>query len=107
MDADLSQGIALFGDFFDAIGLSVAIIDQDGRYAYYNQECSQLDEYTAEQALGAYLLELYPELDESNSTLLQALRQGRSYRNHYQRYRNPRGKAVHQVHTTLPLKRAD
>lgn len=107
MDADLSQGIALFGDFFDAIGLSVAIIDQDGRYAYYNQECSQLDEYTAEQALGAYLLELYPELDENSSTLLQALRQGRSYRNHYQRYRNPRGKAVHQVHTTLPLKRAD
>ena len=53
------------------------------------------------------MLELYPELDESSSTLLQALRQGRSYRNHYQRYRNPRGKAVHQVHTTLPLKRAD
>jgi arginine utilization regulatory protein len=107
MDAQLAAAIAVFSEFLDSIAQPVAIVDGDGRFVYYNEESAQLDQSKAEKALGTPLLQVYPELDEANSTMLQALRKGKRYHNKYQLYFNPSGKPVHQVHTTLPLNDAN
>ncbi|WP_018153120.1 sigma-54 interaction domain-containing protein [Leeia oryzae] len=103
MDTQLAAALGIFSEFLDAIGQPIAIVDGEGRYVYYNKECSEMDEYTSEQALGQYMLALYPDLNLADSTMHEALQKGKRYHNKYQLYFNPRGKPVHQVHTTLPL----
>lgn len=103
MDQALSTSLTMFSEIFDSLPQAVAIIDNDGRYVYYNGGASKIDAYPAELALGNPLLDVYPVLDAESSTLLQALRNGKRYVNSMQTFVNAAGKIVHQRHTTLPL----
>lgn len=102
-DPELRQAMRIFGHFFDLIHQPMAIIDAEGKYIYYNQESAELDGYTIEQALGKPMLEVYPNLTEDNSTMLQSLQHGKEYQGNYQIYYNALGKAVDYQHTTVPL----
>lgn len=103
MDAQLAAAIAVFKEFLDSLPQPVAIVDHAGNYVYYNEESARQDDYLAAHALGNPLLQVYPSMNQQNSTLLQAAYQGKRYHNQYQLYYNASGKPVHQVHTTLPL----
>jgi len=103
MDAQLAAALAVFSEFLDALHQPMAIVDGDGNFVYYNAESEQIDASQAASVLGCPLQQVYPELDEHSSTMLQALRHGKRYHNQYQLYFNAAGKPVHQAHTTLPL----
>ncbi|MGK3143878.1 sigma-54 interaction domain-containing protein [Pantoea sp. C2G6] len=102
-DPELQHALEMFSRFFDLIHQPLAIIDGEGRYVYYNQESADLDGYSVEQALGHPMLEVYPRMKASQSTMLHSLNAGVEYIGHYQVYYNARGQAVDYQHTTAPL----
>jgi arginine utilization regulatory protein len=103
MDSQLQSAIDLFAEFFDAIKQAVAIIDEQGNYVYYNEECARMDDTKVERVIGKPMLNVYPQMNESTSTLLQSLHHNTRYHHQYQIYFNTSGRAVHNLHTTLPL----
>lgn len=107
MDHQLQSAIDLFAEFFDATKQAVAIIDGQGNYVYYNEECARMDDTLVERVIGKPMLDVYPQMNESTSTLLQSLHHNTRYHHQYQVYFNTLGRAVHNLHTTLPLIGAD
>ena len=103
LDPELQYALEMFSRFFDLIHQPLAIINREGKYVYYNQESADLDGYTVEQALGHHMLDVYPKMKESQSTMLHSLKQGVEYIGHYQVYYNAKGQAVDYQHTTAPL----
>lgn len=103
LDPELQCALAMFSRFFDLIHQPLAVINHDGEYVYYNQESADLDGYTIDQALGRHMLDVYPQMKESQSTMLTSLRKGVEYIGHYQIYTNARGQSVDYQHTTAPL----
>lgn len=103
LDPELQRALAMFSRFFDLIHQPLAVINHDGEYVYYNQESADLDGYTIDQALGRHMLDVYPQMKESQSTMLTSLRKGVEYIGHYQIYTNARGQSVDYQHTTAPL----
>lgn len=73
LDPELQYALEMFSRFFDLIHQPLAIINRDGEYVYYNQESADLDGYTVEQALGHHMLDVYPKMKESQSTMLHSL----------------------------------
>lgn len=100
---ELQGAIRLFKGFLDNMGIPIAIIDQSGRYIYYNQESAEIDGCTVDHALGKPLLDIYPYISETDSTMLQSLHQGKVFINHHQNYFNAKGKLINYTHTTIPL----
>ncbi|HCJ6653998.1 TPA: sigma 54-interacting transcriptional regulator [Klebsiella oxytoca] len=103
IDPELKRALAMFSRFFDLIHQPLAVINHEGKYVYYNQESADLDGYTISQALGHHMLDVYPQMKETQSTMLTSLRKGVEYIGHYQIYTNAKGQAVDYQHTTTPL----
>ncbi|MFI4630036.1 PAS domain S-box protein [Klebsiella quasipneumoniae subsp. similipneumoniae] len=103
LDPELQCALTMFSRFFDLIHQPLAVINHEGKYVYYNQESAELDGYTINQALGRHMLDVYPQMKESQSTMLTSLKKGVEYIGHYQIYTNARGQAVDYQHTTAPL----
>ncbi|MWN31434.1 PAS domain-containing protein [Gilliamella sp. Pra-s65] len=103
IDPELLQSLDIFKHFFDLIHQPIAIINKEGKYIYYNQESAELDGYPMEQAIGEPILKVYPKMRKEDSTMLQALQQGKEYQDNYQSYYNHVGKLVDYMHTTVPL----
>lgn len=107
MHEQLKSAIEVLGPFLESLEQPVAIIDQDGKYVYYNQYDAEIDETSTKDALGKFILKLYSNLTEEQSTMLSALRYGKSYIDQHQIYETRSGKIVDYMHTTLPLYSAD
>ncbi|VEB56516.1 regulatory protein [Salmonella enterica subsp. enterica] len=54
-----------------------------------------------------HMLDVYPGMKETQSTMLSSLKKGVEYIGHYQIYYNARGQAVDYQHTTAPLYASD
>jgi arginine utilization regulatory protein len=104
---ELAAALKMFSRFFDLIHQPLAVINDRGEYIYYNQESADLDGYSIEQALGKHMLDVYPSMKETQSTMLCSLKEGVEYIGHYQIYYNARGQAVDYQHTTAPLYSSD
>ncbi len=60
--------------FFDLIHQPLAVINERGEYVYYNQESADLDGYSIERAMGKHMLDVYPGMKETQSTMLSSLK---------------------------------
>jgi len=81
----------------------VHIVDNDGRSMFYNEAMEHIEGLVAEEVLGKHLLEVFPNWDPSNSTLLTALSTGRTIDQQKQSYLNLKGKRISTVNTTFPI----
>lgn len=100
---ELAAALKMFSRFFDLVHQPLAVINERGEYIYYNQESAELDGYSIERAMGRHMLDVYPGMKETQSTMLSSLKKGVEYIGHYQIYYNARGQAVDYQHTTAPL----
>ena len=79
----------------------VVIVNRNGIVEYHR---ISVDSYWCSQETeGRHILELYPELDEESSTILQALRTGKATYNVLQDINNRRGERVLLESTTIPI----
>lgn len=81
----------------------VHIVDSDGRSLFYNEAMEHIEGLVADEVLGKHLLEVFPNWDPSNSTLLTALDTGRTIDQQKQSYLNLKGKRISTVNTTFPI----
>lgn len=89
----------------DHVSDGIQIIDNEGRLVFCNRLAAMLDDINIENSLGKHLFEIYPSLDEENSTLYKVLRTGIPIYNHEQTFTTYKGKKVATVNTTLPVRR--
>lgn len=79
----------------------ILIANRNGIVEYHR---ISLDSYWCSQETeGRHILELYPELDEDSSTILQALKTGRATYNVLQDINNRKGERVLLESTTIPI----
>ncbi len=81
----------------------VHIVDADGRSLFYNEAMEHIEGLVAEEVLGRHLLEVFPNWEPTNSTLLTALSTGRTIDQQKQSYLNLKGKRISTVNTTFPI----
>ncbi|MDK2868649.1 MAG: arginine utilization regulatory protein [Clostridiales bacterium] len=81
----------------------VHIVDDQGVTIVYNRAMSEIEGYAPEQVIGHHLLEIYPNWQKENSTLLTVLASGEAIYGRRQQYVNTKGKRITTVNTTLPL----
>ena len=79
----------------------ILIVDRDGIIRYHNIGMNYY--WRTEDTAGRRIQELYPELDESTSTILRALRTGQPVCDQRQEITNSRGERVELEATTLPI----
>lgn len=71
---ELASALRMFSRFFDLIHQPLAVINERGEYVYYNQESADLDGYSIERAMGKHMLDVYPGMKETQSTMLSSLK---------------------------------
>ncbi|MFK2825515.1 sigma 54-interacting transcriptional regulator [Bacillus sp. B190/17] len=79
-------------------------VDANGMTIFYNHVAAKNDGVKKEEILGKHLLEVYPSLCASTSTLMKVMQTGEPICNQHQSYYNIRGVLVDTVNTTLPIK---
>jgi arginine utilization regulatory protein len=92
-----------FEQVLDLINEGVHVIDAAGRSVIYNRKMTELEAMSQEDVLGKKLLDVFQFPGGQESTLLQALRQGRTVRNVRQTYFNDKGKEITTLNNTYPL----
>ncbi|MCK5763041.1 MAG: sigma 54-interacting transcriptional regulator [Clostridiales bacterium] len=79
------------------------IVDYEGKLIFCNRKSAMLDDIDIMDSLGKYITEIYPSLDESNSTILKVLKTGEPILNLEQRYTTYLGNEINTINSTIPL----
>ncbi len=81
----------------------ILVTDRNGIVEYMRVPAQVRDSFHLPEAVGCHILELYPELDEETSTILQVLKTGRPSYRVRQNLTNVYGEEVVLDSTTLPV----
>lgn len=82
----------------------IHIVDDAGITVYYNDAVAKIEGLTREEVVGRHILEIFPSLDEEESTLLKVLKTGEPIYDKEQTFTNYKGKRITTINTTLPIK---
>lgn len=82
----------------------VQIVSKDGILIFCNRRSAMLDDIQIDESLGKHITEIYPSLNEENSTLIKVLKTGEPILNLEQRYTTYLGNEIHTINTSIPLK---
>ncbi|MFY0543328.1 sigma-54 interaction domain-containing protein [Brevibacillus sp. H7] len=97
----------MYERILDEINEGVHVIDTNGTSIVYNRKMTELESMSKEDVLGKNLLEVFQFPQGQESTLLAALRKGKSIRNVRQTYFNDKGKEITTINNTYPIKDGD
>lgn len=81
----------------------IHVVDTNGRTIFYNEVASRHDGLKVEEVIGKPLLEIFPSLNRSTSTLLKVMETKKAIYNQAQSYTNVYGKKIETMNTTLPI----
>lgn len=82
----------------------IHVIDNEGKTILYNKVMEDLEGMEGSEVLGKKILDVFPSLDESTSTLCSVLKSGEPIMDRYQNYVNKKGYNITAVNTTIPIK---
>ncbi|WZL72158.1 sigma 54-interacting transcriptional regulator [Clostridiaceae bacterium 35-E11] len=81
----------------------VHVIDTNGKTIIYNEAMTEMEGLEKKDVIGKPFLDIFPTLDENNSTLLRVLRTEERLINRSQTYFNNRNQEITSINTTLPI----
>ncbi|MBU8908017.1 sigma-54 interaction domain-containing protein [Desertibacillus haloalkaliphilus] len=87
----------------DTIDEGIHVIDINGITIYYNQIAAKHDGVHPHEVVGKPLLDVFPSLTRSTSTLLKVVKTGKPIYHQQQTYTNIRGELIDTVNTTIPI----
>lgn len=99
LEGYIKQILSLY-NYIDA----VVMIDNNGIIKYSDNFRTDIYNLYAEEVIGKYIWDIYPELNEKNSSLLRVLKSGRAILNETQHLVNYKGKEIDAVNSTFPIK---
>ncbi|MEA1975065.1 MAG: sigma 54-interacting transcriptional regulator [Bacillota bacterium] len=88
---------------FNHINDGIQIINSNGELIFCNWKSAMIDDINIEDTLGKHITNVYPNLNEENSTLLQVLKKGVPIIDKEQNYLTYRGKKVCTLNSTFPI----
>ncbi len=81
----------------------IHVVNKDGITIFYNHVAARLDGLKVEEVIGKHVIDVFPSLDQENSTLLKVIETGQPIINQNQQYTNKNGLKVTAINTTLPI----
>nr|WP_286173434.1 sigma 54-interacting transcriptional regulator [Geobacillus sp. E263] len=105
MNRDMETLLSMYEQILEMIDLGVHAVDQHGKTIIYNRKMRDIEGMNIEDVLDKNILDVFRFNPEQPSTLLEALRTGKSILNQQQTYFNNKGQAVTTVNQTHPLQK--
>lgn len=79
------------------------IFDQNAVAVYYYNNRHDINDLTEEDVVGRHLSQIYPDLDLTSSTIMEALTKGIPTSNRPQRVKTFKGQELNELNTTIPI----
>lgn len=92
-----------FDAILEQVEEGIHIVDLNGITRVYNTSMGEIEGLDADQVIGKHLLEIYPDWQNENSTLLTVLTTEKPIYGLNQKYLNFKGKHITSLNTTLPI----
>ena len=83
--------------------VGIHVVDKDGETIYYNESMGRIEGLKPEKVLGKKVVDVVKGLDEDNSTLMNALKNKKSYEDVIQKYKGEIRKDIITINTTVPV----
>lgn len=87
----------------DHMSQGVHVIDRHGYTLAYNRAMEKIEGLIPDEVVGKHFSEIFPRLDYSSSTLLQAIEHNQVVENYRQDYTNLRGERITTLNNTYPI----
>jgi arginine utilization regulatory protein len=86
-----------------SIDEGIHVVNTQGKTIFYNDVAARHDGMDVKEVLGKHLLEAFPSLTDSSSTLLRVIKTTKPIYNQTQVYVNMHGIRIDTINTTLPI----
>ncbi|MBU3099241.1 MULTISPECIES: sigma-54 interaction domain-containing protein [Clostridium] len=83
---------------------AIVMVNQKGVIEYSDNFRKDINNLYDEELVGRYLWDIYPNLNDENSTLLRVLKSGKAILNEQQHLVNYKGVAIDAINSTFPVK---
>jgi arginine utilization regulatory protein len=95
--------LKIYASVLDEISDGVHVIDKNGKSIIYNKKMVELESMQKDEVLNKHLLDVFQFDKDGESTLLQALKQGKTITSLKQTYFNEKGKQITSINKTYPI----
>lgn len=93
----------IYQQVVDEIDIGIHVVNADGKTIIYNTKMKEIESMEMEDVLDKNLLDVFSFGQNSDSTLLEALRKGKSIQNAKQTYYNNKGQEITTINNTFPI----
>jgi arginine utilization regulatory protein len=93
----------IYQQVVDEIDIGIHVVNTDGKTIIYNKKMKEIESMEMEDVLDKNLLDVFSFGQNSDSTLLEALRKGKSIQNAKQTYYNNKGQEITTINNTFPI----
>ncbi len=93
----------MMDEVFRLMDEGIHIVDAEGKTIIYNQAMANMEKMNRSEVLRKPFREVFNHIEESQSTILQALKHGKITPNKQQTYQNIDGREITTVNNTHPL----
>ncbi len=95
--------LRIYESVLDEINDGVHVIDKNGKTIIYNRKMVELESMQKDEVLNKHLLDVFQFSKNEESTLLQALKYGKTVTCLKQTYFNDKGKQITSINKTYPI----
>ncbi len=106
MDGDKEQRSLMnqiFSFLVDHVSIGIHAVDKEGKTVIYNRKMSEIESMPIDEVLHRNITHMFAFSQEQESTLLLALKEGKTTTDVKQSYYNKNGKSITTVNSTYPL----
>ena len=87
----------------DNINEGIHVVNEVGKTVIYNKKMSELESMDKNIVLGKKITDVFPSLNENNSTLMLTLKNKTEIKNNQQEYLNKYGHKIITINSTIPI----
>jgi arginine utilization regulatory protein len=87
----------------DNINEGIHVVNEVGKTVIYNKKMSELESMDKNIVLGKKITDVFPSLNENNSTLMLTLKNKNEIKNNQQEYLNKYGQKIITINSTIPI----
>ncbi|PLS09818.1 arginine utilization regulatory protein RocR [Bacillus halotolerans] len=93
----------VFQSILDEIDIGLHVVDEHGNTIVYNNKMMQIEDMEKQDVLNKNLMDVFMFSKQQDSTLVQALQEGKTIKNVKQSYFNNKGQEITTINHTYPI----
>ncbi|CDQ20765.1 arginine utilization regulatory protein [Halobacillus karajensis] len=94
----------LYEKLLNEVDVGIHVINEKGKTIIYNKKMMEIEAMASEDVLDKNLLDVFMFRESQNSTLVKALKTGKTTKNIKQTYFNNKGKEITTINHSFPIK---